>query len=202
MSVSQGTDRPGADLGSPEFWGQSAEERERYFEQLRRDAPISRHRPPEDILGLPDQGRMHYWAIVRYDDIRRISRDPATFRSGDGVQFADAPPEMLEASQSFLAMDAPRHSKLRGLVSSAFTPRQVARIEEGIRANARVIVEEAAPTGGGDFVDLIAKRLPLITILDMIGVPDADRERVVYAADTLVTVSDPEVTGERSPLEA
>src|SRR5205085_1002332 len=110
-------------------------------------------------------------------------------------------PEMLEASQSFLAMDAPRHTKLRGLVSAAFTPRQVARIEEGIRENARIVVEEAAPAGGGDFVELIAKRLPLITISDMIGVPDADRERIVTAADTLVTVLDPDVSGDRPLLE-
>jgi cytochrome P450 len=201
MSVSPGTDRPAPDLGSLEFWGQPAEQRDRYFEQLRRDAPISRHEPPEDILGLPDQGRMHYRAIVRYDDIRRISRDPVTFRSGDGVQFADAPPEMLEASQSFLAMDAPRHSKLRGLVSSAFTPRQVARIEAGIRVNAKRIIAEAATTGGGDFVDLIAKRLPLETISDMLGVPDADRERVMEAADTLIAAADPEVFGDRRPIE-
>ena len=144
---------------------------------------------------------MHYWAIVRYEDIRRISRDPATFCSGRGVQFADAPPEMLEASQSFLAMDAPRHTKLRALVSAAFTPRQVARIEDGIRVNAKQIVEEAAATGGGDFVELIAKRLPLQTISDMLGVPDADRERVVQAADTLVSAADPEVFGDRQPLE-
>ena len=183
------------------FWGRPAEERDRYFEELRRSAPISRHEPPEDILGLPDQGRMHYWAIVRYEDIRRISRDPASFRSGDGVQFADAPPEMLEASQSFLAMDAPRHSKLRRLVSAAFTPRQVARIESGIRVNARLIIEEAAATGGGDFVDLIAKRLPLQTISDMLGVPASERERVMEAADTLIAASDPEVFGDRAPIE-
>ena len=157
--------------------------------------------PRRTFSGLPDQGRMHYWAIVRYEDIRRISRDPATFRSGDGVQFADAPPEMLEASQSFLAMDAPRHSKLRGLVSSAFTPRQVARIEEGIRVNATRIIEEAAPTGGGDFVELIAKRLPLQTISDMLGVPEADRERVMEAADTLIAAADPEFFGDRQPIE-
>ena len=199
MSESSFTDD--ADLGSLEFWGRPAEERDVYFERLRRDAPLSRHEPPEDILGLPDQGRMHYWAIVRCEDIRRISRDPATFRSGDGVQFADAPPEMLEASQSFLAMDAPRHSKLRGLVSTAFTPRQIARIEVGIRENARRIVAEAAPTGGGDFVELIAKRLPLQTISDALGVPEADRERVMAAADTLIAASDPEVFGERPPLE-
>jgi cytochrome P450 len=143
-----------------------------------------------------------YWAVVRYEDIRRVSRDPNTFCSGQGTQFGDAPPELLEATLSFLAMDAPRHTKLRGLVSAAFTPRQVARIEDGIRENARRVVEEAAPTGGGDFVQLIAKRLPLITISSMIGVPEADRERVVDAADVLVTVADPEVTGDRAPVEA
>jgi cytochrome P450 len=199
--VSVGTPPPDVDLGSLEFWGQPADERDQYFEQLRRSATLTRHEPPEDILGLPDQGRMHYWAIVRYDDIRRISRDPATFRSGDGVQFADAPPEMLEASQSFLAMDAPRHSKLRGLVSSAFTPRQVARIEAGIRVNATRIIEDAAATGGGDFVDLIAKQLPLQTISDMLGVPEADRDRIMEAADTLIAAADPEVFGDRPPIE-
>ncbi|MDQ6607823.1 MAG: cytochrome P450 [Actinomycetota bacterium] len=190
-----------ADLGSLDFWGQPAEQRDVYFEQLRREAPISRHEPPEDILGLGDQGRMHYWAIVRYEDVRQISRDAATFCSGEGVQFGDAPPEMLEASHSFLAMDAPRHSKLRGLVSAAFTPRQIARIEAGIRASAQRIIEEAAPTGGGDFVDLIAKRLPLQTISDMLGVPEADRERVMQAADTLIAAADPEVFGDRQPIE-
>jgi len=182
------------DLGSLEFWGRSAEERDRYFARLRREAPISRHQPPEDILGLPDQSRMSYWAIVRYEDVRALSRDPKTFCSGEGTQFADAPPEFLEASMSFLAMDAPRHTKLRALVFAAFTPRQVARIEEGIRVNAASIVREAAPSGGGDFVELVAKRLPLVTISDMIGVPQADRERVVAAAD-------PEVFGERAPIE-
>jgi cytochrome P450 len=192
---------PDADLGSLEFWGEPAERRDRYFARLRDEAPISRHEPPEDILGLPAQGRQHYWAIVRYDDIRRISRDPATYRSGEGVQFADAPPDMLEASQSFLAMDAPRHSKLRGLVSSVFTPRQVARIEAGIRVNAKRIIAEAAAAGSGEFVDLIAKRLPLQTISDMLGVPEADRDRVMEAADTLIAAADPEVFGDRQPIE-
>src|SRR3954466_1773946 len=190
------------DLGSLEFWDHPAEERDRAFAILRRDAPVSHHQPPANILEVEEVDERGYWAVVRYEDIRAVSRDPATFCSGQGTQFGDAPPEMLEASQSFLAMDAPRHTKLRGLVSSAFTPRQVKRIEDGIPARARTIVEEAGPTGGGDFVELIAKRLPLWTISDMIGVPDADRERVVHAADTLVTVSDPEIAGDQSPLEA
>ncbi len=188
------------DLGSLDFWTLNAVERDRSFAVLRRDAPISRHQPLEDILGLDEGERQDYWAIVRHADVRRISRDPATFCSGQGVQFGDAPQEMLEASQSFLAMDAPRHTKLRGLVSRAFTPRHVARIEAAIKANASKIVKDAAKTGGGDFVELIAKRLPLVTISDMIGVPASDRERVVEAADVLVTASDPEVFGDREPI--
>src|ERR1700726_4207149 len=168
MAVSEAR-APGLDLGSLEFWGRPAEERDGYFAWLRYHAPISRHEPPEDLLGLPDQGRQSYWAIVRYEDVRSISRDTRTFCSGKGTQFADAPPEFLEASMSFLAMDAPRHTKLRGLVSAAFTPRQVARIEEGIRVNAKRIVAEAAPSGGGGFVAPVAKRLPPVTISDMIG---------------------------------
>ena len=130
------------DIGAVEFWTRPAEERDVVFAELRRDTPISLHEPPEDILDMPIEGQP-YWAIVRHEDIRAISRDPRTFCSGHGTQFGDAPPEILEASQSFLAMDAPRHTKLRGLVSAAFTPRQVARIEEGIRVNAKQIVEEA-----------------------------------------------------------
>jgi cytochrome P450 len=200
MASGEAQPRSNVGLGSLDFWGTPADERDAAFAELRRDAPVSLHEPIEDILGLPEEALHKYWAIVRYEDIRRISRDAQTFRSGDGVQFADAPPELLEASQSFLAMDAPRHTKLRGLVSAAFTPRQVARIEEGIRVNARRIVAEAAPTGGGDFVELVAKRLPPVTISDMIGVPEADRERVVAAADVLVSAADPEVFGDREPV--
>jgi cytochrome P450 len=189
------------DLGTLDFWSQPAEVRDEVFAELRREHPLSRHHPPEDVLGVGQEGQQPYWALVRYDDIRMASRSPEVFRSGDGVMFGDAPAEFLEATQSFLAMDAPRHTKLRGLVSSAFTPRQVKRIEDGIRANARRIVAEAAPLGDGDFVALVAKRLPLQTISDMMGVPDADRERVVEAADVIVTAADPEVTGDRPIVE-
>ncbi|MBA2506519.1 MAG: cytochrome P450 [Thermoleophilaceae bacterium] len=189
------------DIGRIDFWAQPARVRDEAFAQLRREAPVSHHGPPEDALGIYDGEEAGYWAIARYDDIKRISRDPKTFQSGKGVLFGEAPPEMLEASQSFLAMDAPRHTKLRGLVSAAFTPRRVARIEEGIRSRAKEIVAEAVPHGEGDFVELVAKRLPLVTISDMVGVPDADRERVVEAADVLVTVTDPEVSQGKPLLE-
>jgi cytochrome P450 len=179
----------------------SDEERDDAFALLRREAPMAPMPPVEDeLVGVVQENPAGYRAIVRYEDIRRMSRDPQTFCSGHGVLAGDAPLEIREATLSFIAMDAPRHTKLRGLVSAAFTPRQVARIEEGIRTAARRIVEEAAPTGGGDFVSLIAKRLPLQTISDMIGVPDSERERVVAAADALVSTGDEHFLAGRDPM--
>ena len=139
-----GPHTPEVDLGSLDFWGKSAEERDRYFARLRREAPISLHEPPEDILGLPQQGRMSYWAIVRYEDVRAISRDPQTFCSGEGTQFADAPPEFLEASIRSWRWTHPAHQAARPGVLRVH-PAPGRRIEEGIRVNARQIVEEASP---------------------------------------------------------
>lgn len=189
-------------IGTADFWQLPAEERDVVFAELRRERPLSRHPAPEDMLGIGERDERPFWALVRHEDIRRVSRDPQTFCSGQGVMFGDAPPEMLEASLSFLAMDAPRHTSLRKLVSAAFSPRQVARIEEGIRANARVVVEEAAQAReGGDFVELIAKRLPLMTISEMVGVPEAERDRVVEAADVLVTALDEDSWSDVPPLQ-
>lgn len=85
MAVSQAPHSPDVDLGSLEFWGRPAQERDLYFAQLRCDAPISQHERPEDIMGMPEQERHSYWAIVRHEDIRRISRDPRTFCSAQGT---------------------------------------------------------------------------------------------------------------------
>src|SRR5262249_35038165 len=123
-------------LSAPAFWARPAADREAAFAELRRERPVSWHGPPESVLLAPEQGPRGSWAVVRNDDVRSVSRDPATFCSGKGVLLDDVPEEFLEASQSFLATDAPRHTSLRRLVSSAFTPRQVGRIAEEIATNA------------------------------------------------------------------
>ena len=163
---------PLVDLSALSFWAQTPEEREAAFAVLRAESPVSWQRPAEGSLMPQDEDdRSGYWAVVRYEDVRSASRDPETFCSGRGVMFEDVPEELLEASQSFLAMDDPRHKKLRGLVSAGFSPRQVRLIEEGIREDARAIVEDLGDRETGDFVELVAKRLPLMTIMRMLGVP-------------------------------
>ncbi|MFI5615550.1 cytochrome P450 [Amycolatopsis sp. NPDC051903] len=189
------------DLSSRAFWATRAADRERSFAELRGARPVSWHRPVEDAL-LEDPEDPGYWAVVRHADIVEVSRRSDVFVSGRGVMFENIPEEMLEASQSFLAMDAPRHTKIRKLVSAAFTPKQVRRIEEQIKANARDIVRELAEAGSGaDFVKQCSGQLPIRTLSDMVGIPEADRERVAHAADASVSWADPVYLAGRDPIE-
>jgi cytochrome P450 len=189
------------DLSSRAFWATSAQERERSFAVLRAERPVSWHPPVEDAL-MTDPDDPGYWAVARRADIVAVSRNNEAFLSGKGVIFENVPEELLEASQSFLAMDPPRHTFLRKLVSAAFTPRQVRRIEDSIKANAKTIVEELEAAGSGaDFVEHCAKELPIRTLSDMVGIPESDRQRVEHAADAMVSWADPVSLAGRNPLE-
>ena len=91
---------------------------------------------------------------------------------------------MLEASQSFLAMDAPRHTKLRGLVRAAFTPRQVARISDQIAAPRARDRRRRRAAGECDFVEAVAARLPMMTIWRHVRrCPSPSTERLTAAAE-------------------
>ncbi|ORX07264.1 cytochrome P450 [Mycolicibacillus trivialis] len=189
------------DLSSRAFWSTPAAERERAFATLRAERPVSWHPPVQDTL-IPDPTDPGYWAVTRHSDIVAVSRANDVFLSGKGVLFDNVPEELLEGNQSFLAMDPPRHTKLRKLASAAFTPRQVRRIEDSIKANAKSIVEELAAAGSGaDFVEHCAKELPVRTLSDMVGIPESERDRVADAADALVSWADPVYLNGRNPLE-
>lgn len=202
-SITSVTPRPydPIDLSSRAFWSTTAAERERSFTLLRAERPVSWHPPVEDALMHDPQDR-GYWAVTRHADIVAISRNSEVFLSGKGVLFENVPEELLEASQSFLAMDPPRHTLIRKLVHAAFTPRQIRRIEDSIKANAAAIVAELKEAGSGaDFVDHCAKELPIRTLSDMIGIPESERQQVAHAADALVSWGDPVYLAGRNPLE-
>ena len=96
----------------------------------------------------------------------------------------EAPDDVLEAAQSFLAMDDPRHaSHCAELISAAFTPKQLRkRIDDRIREQAvRIVDDLLATTEHGDFVAQVSKRLPMWTIYEMLGLPDD--QRVQLAAE-------------------
>lgn len=189
------------DLSSRAFWCRTADQREESFARLREARPLSWHPPAEDAL-MPDADDPGFWAVTRHADIVEVSRNSEVFLSGKGVLFENVPEELLEASQSFLAMDPPRHTLIRKVVHAAFTPRQVRRIEDSIKANARDIVAELRAAGSGvDFVSHCAKELPVRTLADMVGIPDSERHAVADAADAMVSWGDPEYLDGRNPLE-
>src|ERR1700724_3104210 len=99
------------DLSSRAFWSTTAADRERSFAVLRAERPVSWHPPVEDAM-MPDPEDRGYWAVTRRSDIVTVSRNSDVFISGKGVMFENYPEELLEASQSFLAMDPPRHTML------------------------------------------------------------------------------------------
>src|ERR1700694_2502347 len=118
------------DLSDPAFWVAPDEEREAAFAQLRREHPVSFHEEP--VYGEMPKGP-GYWALTRYDDIYFASRRPDLFLSGRGVNIGDMPVEISEFFGSMIAMDDPRHNKLRGIVNRGFTPKAIGSVMDNVR---------------------------------------------------------------------
>ena len=187
------------DISSLDFWAQSFEERERSFKILRDERPVSWHRPIEGSMMEPEIDGV--WVVTRHEDVCYVSKHPELFCSGQGITFESVPEEMLEAAQSFLGMDGAKHSSLRRLVSSVFTPRQVNRIQDQIKNQAHLIVDDLLKTKDGDFVQQVSSRLPMWTIYDMLGLPEDEREEAAALAEGMVAWADPEVAAGREPAE-
>lgn len=116
-------------VGNLDFWLASPQQREeRYFAQLRAAQPISWQPPAEGTNPFMESKEDGFWAVTGHPEIVAITKDPATFCNGQGTMYDDFPPEAYEAAGSILVLDAPRHMKVRSLVSLAFTPRRLATI--------------------------------------------------------------------------
>ena len=182
------------------FWSTTAEVREETFKRLREEAPISWQRPIEGTL-IPSENP-GIWAVTSHELITYVSKNPQLFCSGQGFQMEEVPEDVNEAAGSFLGMDAPRHGMLRKLVSSAFTPKQVRKIEEQIKRQAEVIVDGLIESKEGDFVAQVSKRLPMWTIYEMMGLDDEDkRNEAAHHADGMVSWADEDVAAGREPGE-
>ena len=184
------------DLGSLEFWLEDDDVRDGAFATLRREAPISFWGEPT-TPGFPN-GPGH-WAVTKFDDVHFASRHPDIYSSYPNVGLNDLPPEVAEFFGSMIALDDPRHQRLRGIVSRAFTPKVVARTEASVRDRARRLVDAmitAHPDGKGELVSELAGPLPLQVICDMIGVPEQDQEKIFHWTNVILGASDPDVTAD------
>ena len=191
-------------LGDLELWMRP--DREGIFAKLRDEAPVSFHAEPtfeppegEELMFTVPEGK-GFWAVTRFDDVMAVSRDPETFHSAPSVNIGDIPPEIAEWLGSMINMDAPKHTKMRLIVNRGFTPRQVARIEDSVRQEARDIVDRVAPLGECDFVSEIAAALPLQIICDMLGIPREDCRRIFELTNVILGVGDPEYVSSAQDL--
>jgi cytochrome P450 len=181
------------------FWQLTAEEREPYFKILRDERPVSWHPTIEGtMIPAPVDG---VWAVTRNEDIGYVSKHPDLFCCGQGVIIEAVPDDILDAAQSFLAMDGEDHSTLRRLISSVFTPRQVAKIGDQIKNQAASIVDDLVKTKDGDFVQQVSKRLPMWTIYEMMGLAPEKRDETTAFADGMVSWADEDVAAGREPAE-
>jgi cytochrome P450 len=177
------------DITSHDFWSQPFAVRDETFAQLRRADGLTWHRPFASMFPMEEPG---YWALTRRADIVFVSQHPELFTAAEGVALNPMPAEIQRFASFFLSMDPPQHTVYRRLISSAFTPRNVRQIEEQIHRNAVAIVDDLVGAGDIDFVAACSARLPMLTIMDMLGVPSADQPAVAYAAEKLFGMSDDE----------
>ncbi|MBI3227639.1 MAG: cytochrome P450 [Mycolicibacterium cosmeticum] len=175
------------DISDPEFWAHPFALRDKTFAQLRAMDGLSWHKPLESIYGLVEPG---FWALTRRADIVHASQHPEIFSSAQGVALNPLPVEIQRISSFFLAMDPPEHTVYRKLISSAFTPKQLRRIEDQIHRNAVRIVDDLVGAGEVDFVTACSARLPMMTIAEMLGVAADKRERVAQAGEAIFSSSD------------
>jgi cytochrome P450 len=181
-------------LSDQELWTSPDEVRDAVFAKLRAEKPISFQPEPEyEMLMPPGPG---YWALTRHKDIWAASRNPELFCSGKGSNIGDLPQEMSEFFGSMIALDAPKHTRLRMIVQKAFTPKVVAAIEEDVRHKAKAIVDEHAERGEGDFVQLFAAPLPLQIICEMMGIPRDQWQRMFECTNIILGLGDPDYATE------
>jgi methyl-branched lipid omega-hydroxylase len=186
----------GIDLSATEFWGLPLSERAAAFAKLR-----ARPRPPffaepDMVFAATGPG---YYALVRHADVAEASRHPEVFCSRRGAtSISDLPVEFNEYFGSMINMDDPRHTRLRRIVSRAFTPRMIARFEDDVRRAATAVVDELLVAGPCDFVSRVAARLPLKIICDMMGIPDEHYEMVFANSNMILAGFDPEFVSENA----
>ena len=150
----------------------------RTYEQLRQKDPVHRMRLIEA------------WALTRYEDVQDVLADHKRFtnaeRNYDYMQY-----------RTFLDLDPPDHTRLRGLVSKAFTPRAVRELGPRIQDLVDELLDAVAGKGRIDLISDFAFPLPVIVIAEMLGVPAQDRARFRAWSDDIALSVNPLLNSEQ-----
>jgi cytochrome P450 len=141
---------------------------------------------------------MQAWIITRYEDCITVLRDPETFSSngfnasgqlGDTIREQRAT-SALGAVQTLLTIDPPAHTRLRGVINRAFTPRRVDLLRPRIEAIAEELLDAVTPSGDFELMTSFAQPLPVIVIAELLGIPPTDRDRFKQWSNKIAATTD------------
>jgi cytochrome P450 len=118
-----------------------------------------------------------FWALTRYEDCLQAFIDHETWSSAYGTVLELMNGKVFEAPM-IIFMDPPRQTRMRNLVSKAFTPRRIAELEPRIRAIAVRYLDRLVGAGRADFVKEFTAKLPMDVISTLLGIPESDRDAV------------------------
>ena len=157
------------------------------------DFALLRHEQPVFRQAMPDGTA--YWAILKHADVVDASRRPELFSAEiGGVVLEDQPPEQLEQTKNMLLMmDPPRHAELRKRVYPHFRPRQIALIEDRVRAICIEILDAGAAMRDVEFTHDLAARVPSQVFGELLGIPVGDRADINRWAEMMTGGQDPDI---------
>jgi cytochrome P450 len=158
------------------------------FETLRNEAPVA--------LVQNDELHDPFWLISRHEDVMRISKDNQTFLNNPrnvvfNLRTADDFVKTITGGdphlvRSLVALDAPIHPKYRKLTQEWFMPKNLSLMEDEIKALAARTVDKLIATGGeADFVPMVSAPYPLHVVMQILGVPEADEQRMLFLTQKL-----------------
>ena len=134
-----------------------------------------------------------FWALLKYEDIRYVSSNPAKFSSAKGITMPDPAILAPAVEGNLIFTDPPRHRQLRKLISAGFTKRQVSLLAVKIRDLVLGILDEVEPGRTVEFAEGVAAPLPTRLIAEILGAPPSDWERFRVWSDACVGLDDPEI---------
>jgi cytochrome P450 len=161
------------------------------FADLRRSTPLFRHSLTPGVARLfSETGRRDFWVATKHRHAVRLHRDAESFTAVDGPLIQ--PVGMFSSYPTIINMDPPDLNKRRKLISNAFNPRAIAKLEDGIRARAARMIDQLLAEDGGDWISDVADALPMTVIGDIIGIPESDRPRIFDSLDRILKAGSPE----------
>jgi len=135
-----------------------------------------------------------FWSLTTYDDILFASRNTEVFSSRWGIRLEDMDEEETEARRTLMEMDAPEHTRLRRLVSRPFAPKSVNEYEDAVRALAVEVLDALEGEREFNFVQRVARELPMRMLGRLLGLPDEDLDWLVQRGDALIGNTDADFT--------